>query len=51
MAVFELIADLAIIFGKDSFKKHLASIFMGYLTNTAASVRNMGVEKSGVLAQ
>ena len=43
MAVFELLADLACIFGKESFKKHLSPIFMGYLTNTAASVRNMGV--------
>ena len=51
MAVFELLADLAIIFGKESFKKHLSTIFMGYLTNTAASVRDMGVEKSGVLAK
>jgi serine/threonine-protein phosphatase 2A regulatory subunit A len=39
MGVFELIADLAIIFGKDVFCKHLQSIFMQYLTNTAASVR------------
>ena len=50
MGVFELIADLAVIYGKDIFVKHLQSIFMGYLTNTAASVRNMGVQKSAILA-
>jgi serine/threonine-protein phosphatase 2A regulatory subunit A len=43
MAVFELIADLALIFGKDVYCKQLQSIFMGYLTNTAASVRQMGI--------
>jgi len=39
MGVFELIADLALIFGKDVFVSKLMSTFMGYLTNTAASVR------------
>ena len=51
MAVFELIADLALIFGKETYCKQLQSIFMGYLTNTAASVRQMGISKSSVLAQ
>jgi serine/threonine-protein phosphatase 2A regulatory subunit A len=51
MGVFELIADLAVIFGKETYCKHLQSIFMGYLTNTAASVREMGVQKSAILAQ
>ena len=51
MGVFELIADLAIIYGKDVYVKHLQNIFMGYLTNTAASVRQMGVQKSAVLAE
>lgn len=50
MGVFELIADLALIFGKDVYCKQLQSIFMGYLTNTAASVRQMGIAKSGALA-
>jgi len=50
MGVFELIAELAIIFGKESYVKHLQPIFMGYLTNTAASVRQMGIKKSGILA-
>jgi hypothetical protein len=44
MGVFELIAELGVIFGKDAYCKHLQSIFMGYLTNTAASVRSMGVK-------
>lgn len=51
MAVFELISDLAIIFGKDAYQKHLSNIFMGYLTNTAASVRQMGIVKSAILAK
>jgi serine/threonine-protein phosphatase 2A regulatory subunit A len=51
MGVFELIADLGVIFGKDLFQKHLQATFMGYLTNTAASVRQMGIQKSAVLAK
>lgn len=39
MSVFELIADLAIIYGREVYVKQLSNIFMGYLTNTAASVR------------
>jgi len=39
MSVFELIADLAMIFGKQIYQKDLSAIFMGYLVNTAASVR------------
>ena len=51
MGVFELVADLSIIFGKESYNKHLAPIFMGYLTNTAAAVRQMGVQKSAILGK
>ena len=51
MAVYELVADLGFIFGKEVFCKSLQSIFMGYLTNTAASVREKGIEKSAQLAQ
>jgi len=50
MGVFELIADLAIIYGKDVYLKHLHSVFMTYLSNTAASVRQMGIQKSAILA-
>ena len=50
MVVFELIGDLSKIFGKDVFVKHLESIFLTYLTNTAASVREMGIKKSRELA-
>ena len=51
MGVVELIGDLSIIYGKEIFCKQLQSIFMGYLTNTAASVRQMGISKAVVLAQ
>lgn len=39
MGVIELVGDLSVKFGKDVFVKHLESIFMQYLTNTAAAVR------------
>lgn len=51
MSVFELIGDLSIQFGKDVFVKHLETIFMSYLSNTAASVREMGIKKSKELAK
>jgi len=51
MAVFELIGELSAAFGIEIFQRSLETIFMQYLTNTAASVRNMGVEKAAVLAK
>jgi len=45
MGVIELVGDLAIKFGKEVFIKNLESIFMQYLTNTAAAVREMGIAK------
>lgn len=51
MAVFELIGDLSKLFGKDVFTKHLESIFLTYLSNTAASVREMGIKKVKELAE
>lgn len=50
MAVFELIGKLSLSFGKETFMRSLSSIFFTYLTNTAASVRNMGVTMAGQLA-
>jgi hypothetical protein len=50
MAVFEQIAELAIDFGQNEFSKHLEIKFMTYLSNTAAAVRNTGVQKSAELA-
>lgn len=51
MAVFELIGDLSKLFGKEVFTKHLESIFLTYLSNTAASVRDMGIKKVKELAE
>jgi len=51
MAIFELIGELSKLFGKELFIKHLESIFLSYLTNTAASVREMGIKKSRELAE
>jgi hypothetical protein len=50
MSVFELIGDLSKAFGKEVFSKHLEAIFITYLTNTAASVREMGIKKAKELA-
>ena len=46
MAVFETVGDLAVKFGKDAYAKHLEALFMSYLTNTAAAVREMGIAKA-----
>lgn len=51
MGVFELVGDLSKLFGKDVFTKHLESIFLSYLSNTAASVRDMGIKKAQQLAE
>lgn len=45
MGVIELVGDLSIKFGRDVFIKCLEVIFMQYLTNTAAAVREMGISK------
>ena len=50
MAVFELIGELSKLFSKDVFQKHLEQMFLSYLTNTAASVRETGVRKVKELA-
>lgn len=51
MAVFELVADMGLLFGKQVFAQKLQTIFLSYLQNTAAAVREMGVSKSALLAQ
>lgn len=51
MAVFELIGEMSKMFGKETFQKHLESVFLSYLSNTAASVREMGVKKAKELAE
>lgn len=49
-AVYDLLADIGMHLGKDVFHKHLKEIFFGFLTDTAASVRNEGIKKMGELA-
>ena len=51
MSVFELIGDLSLKFGKDIFLKSLEVIFMQYLNNSAAAVREMGIQKSKEIAE
>lgn len=50
MAVFELIGEMSKMFGKEVFQKHLEVVFLSYLSNTAASVRDTGVRKARELA-
>jgi serine/threonine-protein phosphatase 2A regulatory subunit A len=50
MAVFELIGEMSKQFGKEVFQKQLETIFLSYLGNTAASVRDMGVKKAKEVA-
>jgi len=50
MAVMELLADIGLLFGIDVFCDKLQTIFMDFLNNTAASVREMGIDKSALLA-
>lgn len=49
-AVYNLLADLGVSLGKEAFQKNLKDIFFGFLTDTAASVRNQGITKLGELA-
>lgn len=51
MAVFETVGDLAVKFGKDAYMKHLEALFSSYLTNTAAAVREMGIQKAESVAK
>ena len=51
MAVFETVGDYSVKFGKDVFMKQLEPLFMSYFTNTAASVREMGIAKSEYIAK
>lgn len=51
MAIFELIGDFGVHFGQEVFQRSLENLFFTYLTNTAASVRKMGSQKSGDIAK
>lgn len=51
MAAIELIGDLSLEFGLEIYKSKLESIFMSYLDNSAASVREMAIVKVGHLAE
>jgi hypothetical protein len=46
MAVYETVGDLAVKFGREAYAKHLEGLFISYLTNTAAAVREMGIQKA-----
>ena len=46
MAVIQLVGDLALQYGRDVFQKNnLEPIFLAYLTNSAAAVREIGIKK------
>jgi len=50
MAVTQLTANLGKEFGKEFYTKNLEPIFLQFLTDNAASVRDMGIEKLLMLA-
>lgn len=43
MAAVEFIGHSSVKFGKEAYTKHFESIFMSYITNSAAAVRKEGV--------
>ena len=51
MATVELLGDLSLAYGKDVFMQKIEPIFIQYLTNTAASVREMGITKSAEICK
>ncbi len=50
MAVVQVTTDLAKQFGRDFYQKNLDPIFVSFLNDTAASVRNEGRERLKILA-
>lgn len=50
MAIFELLGNLGLIFGMETFIQQIQPIFFGYMVNTAAAVRMKGIYLSGLLA-
>lgn len=50
MTVINLTSSLAKDFGKEFYAKNLESIFLLFLTDTASSVREAGIEKLQILA-
>jgi len=46
MAAVEFIGQLSVKFGKEMYTKSFESIFMGYITNSAAAVRQQGIKES-----
>jgi len=46
MAVLELLGQLSVKFGREIYTESFESLFMGYLTSSAAAVREMGIIQS-----
>jgi hypothetical protein len=44
MAAVEFIGQFSVKFGKEAYQKNFESIFMTYLNNSAAAVRNEGIK-------
>jgi len=51
MSVFDLVGELSKLFPKEIFQKQLEALFLSYLSNTAASVRETGIKKVKELAE
>lgn len=43
MAAVEFIGHASVKFGKECYNKHFETIFMSYITNSAAAVRKEGI--------
>jgi len=43
MAAVEFIGHASVKFGKECYTKNFETIFMGYITNSAAAVRKEGI--------
>jgi serine/threonine-protein phosphatase 2A regulatory subunit A len=51
MAVYETLGKLSVLFGEEVYMKHLEPVFMTYLKNSAAQVRETGINESAHLAE
>lgn len=49
MGVIELVGDISVCVSKDTYFAKLHDIFIPYMTNTAAAVREMGINKVSAL--
>lgn len=49
MTTVELVGSLSIKFGREAYSKSFETVFVNYLTNTAAAVRDMGITQAELM--